>query len=551
MNRQSKKNFFFFCFLFFLFCNSTPIFAQVIISKVFANGSFELRNTSNGTIDISSYWICDYPDYRALNSLSIECGTMNLAAGATIVFSASGLHETDDSELGLYTTNSFGSAAALMSYVEWGPNTHQRSGLATGKGIWDGMKAPSFSSTQSIEVTGDGTKAADWQLNSTPQKCQTSTARYRVTFTAIWTSATHPTDYPSNAHWSGLIGMSHNADVALFELGKLASAGIVSMAETGFKFPLTSEIQNAVMAETGLTLISGGGISPGSGSVSVEFDMDYFYPLISITSMIAPSPDWFVGVNQLSLLENGDWVNQKTVQIGVYDAGSDSGSSFRSGNQPTNPRENITMITTPPLAVNGVVASMGTMTFQRIDGGNECITDRTVTDNPATGNYLASETIITSTNNPVEVTSTATFKAGMSITLQNGFHAASGSSFIASIENCAASLKASNISPNRVVMVEKNIERKVELEAEIALKIAPNPFVNTFNIDYSLPKAGQISIHLLDANGLLLEKIIAGENRTEGYHQININASHLPAGMYFVLLKTAQKMVVQKGILLK
>jgi len=139
------------------------------------------------------------------------------------------------------------------------------------------------------------------------------------------------------------------------------------MAETGSKSPLSSEIQRVIDGGQGQTLISGGGISNSPGMVSVEFDMSNSHPLVSITTMIAPSPDWFVGVRDLNLFENGDWVNSKSVQVGVYDAGSDSGASFTSANQPTSPRAAISMITDGPLAENGVVASMGTMTFTRID----------------------------------------------------------------------------------------------------------------------------------------------------------------------------------------
>ena len=66
--------------------------AQVVISEVFANGTFELRNTGNSTVNISQYWICDFPDYRRLDQLTLECGDLNLAAGEEAVFTAPGLH---------------------------------------------------------------------------------------------------------------------------------------------------------------------------------------------------------------------------------------------------------------------------------------------------------------------------------------------------------------------------------------------------------------------------------------------------------------------------
>ena len=159
-----------FSLLFFL---ASTLTAQVVISEVFSGGSFELRNTGNSSANISSYWICDFPDYRRLDQLTLECGSLDLAPGEEVVLTAPGLHETNDSELGLYTRNSFGDASALASYVEWGSSGHQRSGLAVQRGFWDGNAAPAFNNSQSLEVSGNGTAASDWSVNSSPMACAT------------------------------------------------------------------------------------------------------------------------------------------------------------------------------------------------------------------------------------------------------------------------------------------------------------------------------------------------------------------------------------------
>ena len=138
---------------------------------MFSGGTFELRNTGNSTVNLSNYWICDFPDYRRLDQLTIECGSLNLAAGEEVVFTAPGLHEPGDSELGLFNTNSFGSAAALEAYIEWGSTGHQRSSLAVGRGLWDGNAASSFSNNQSLELNGNANIAADWSTNSSPMAC--------------------------------------------------------------------------------------------------------------------------------------------------------------------------------------------------------------------------------------------------------------------------------------------------------------------------------------------------------------------------------------------
>lgn len=351
--------------------------AQVVISEVFADGSFELRNTGTATVDISSYWICSRPDYEALSTLTIECGSLFLTAGDEVVLTTTIFGSTDD-ELGLYLSNNggFSQASEIISYVEWGTAGGGRSVLATGKGIWDGNAVAAFSTGESLALTGNGAAAADWATNTNPQKCaiapppaSTSSARYQVTFNAAWSATTHPTDFPSSAHFSGLIGLTHTSNVALFELGGTASPGIVNMAETGSKNPLTAEIQTIIDGGQGQTLVSGGGIGTSPGSVAVEFNVENSHPLVSVTTMIAPSPDWFVGIRDLNLFDGGDWVNSKTVEVANYDAGSDSGTTFASANQATSPQGTITMITDGPLVVSGTIPSMGTLTFTRIDAG--------------------------------------------------------------------------------------------------------------------------------------------------------------------------------------
>jgi len=192
-------------------------------------------------------------------------------------------------------------------------------------------------------------------------------ARYRLTFNATWSAQTHPNDFPPSPHFSGLIGMTHNSNAMLFSEGNIASDGIKNMAEIGSKNLLQTEIQNFISNGTGSILISGGGVSPSPGEVSIEFDIASSHTMVSVVSMLAPSPDWFIAVSNINLLENNEWVTSKTITVDIYDSGTDSGVSFLSADDPTVPRVPIFEITTPPLAVNNVVAPLGSITFTKID----------------------------------------------------------------------------------------------------------------------------------------------------------------------------------------
>ena len=193
----------------------------------------------------------------------------------------------------------------------------------------------------------------------------TETARYRVTFQATWSQATHPAGWPGpSAHFSGLVGGTHDGTVEFWAPGMLASTGIEVMAELGGKSALINEVNAAIVANEAEFVLSGGGLSVSPASVSLEFDVSDDYPLVTLVSMIAPSPDWFVGVHGQSLRANGDWVDELSVDLQAYDAGTDSGTTFFAGNQDTNPAEPITLITGAPFATG---VPLGQFVFTRLD----------------------------------------------------------------------------------------------------------------------------------------------------------------------------------------
>lgn len=188
------------------------------------------------------------------------------------------------------------------------------------------------------------------------------TTAYQVTFNSSWSQASHPTDFPLNAHFSGLIGGLHTDGVSFWGAGAPASTGIKDMAELGSKSALMQEVQAAITAGTANAVLSGGGLGSSPGSVTMTFDVDAAYPLVTLVSMLAPSPDWFVGVSGLSLREGGAWVPSVVVPLVVHDAGTDSGPTYAAPNQPTLPPVPISPIDYGPLASNNVV---GTFTFVR------------------------------------------------------------------------------------------------------------------------------------------------------------------------------------------
>jgi hypothetical protein len=191
------------------------------------------------------------------------------------------------------------------------------------------------------------------------------TARYEVRFESTWSSMTHPTDFPSDAHYSPLIGGTHNAGVTFWREGAPASDGIQAMAERGRTSPLDTEIDQAAARGQAQYVLRGSALDDSPGSVTLEFDVTRTFPLVTLVTMVAPSPDWFVGVSGLPLFADGNWVDDISVELFAFDAGTDSGATYRAPDQPTLPKGIVTRITGYPIAGGAAPLPFGRMTFKR------------------------------------------------------------------------------------------------------------------------------------------------------------------------------------------
>jgi len=202
---------------------------------------------------------------------------------------------------------------------------------------------------------------------------------YSVRFDSEWSATTHPTSFPPNPHMSPLIGGTHNASYSMWVPGETARSGIEVMAETGGTVNLESEVVSRIGFGSAFSVISGGGIGTSPGSVETTFEIAPSHPLVSLVSMIAPSPDWFVGVHDLSLVDGGEWISTLTIDLFPYDSGTDSGSGYTSANADTDPAELISEITGDPFLVDGQLGRIGTFTFTCITG---CGTVATESEDP-------------------------------------------------------------------------------------------------------------------------------------------------------------------------
>ena len=187
-------------------------------------------------------------------------------------------------------------------------------------------------------------------------------ATYAITFASTWSEATHP-GFPPGAHFSPLIGATHNVSATFWLSGTLASPGMERMAETGATMLLADEFTAAGSAVH--AIIAGPGLGASPGQVSLPFvTASRTHPLVMLVTMIAPSPDWFVGVEGLSLLdETGDWRDQIVVALYPYDAGTDDGVAYTSPDSEPDVHQPVSQVSgSAPFSA----APIGILTFTRI-----------------------------------------------------------------------------------------------------------------------------------------------------------------------------------------
>lgn len=190
-------------------------------------------------------------------------------------------------------------------------------------------------------------------------------AEYTLIVKSTWTARSHPYEYPRDAHFSGLIGASHNAKYSIFAVGRRPTRGLERLSEEGKHSPLDDEIQAAIDAGNALEKFETGGLKNFNDSMVTTVRVDAAHPLISVVNMVAPSPDWFTGASSVNLLENGAWVRQRTITLPAYDSGGDDGKTYKAPDRDTNPKKATTRAATRHFVVGGKVKPVATLILIR------------------------------------------------------------------------------------------------------------------------------------------------------------------------------------------
>lgn len=128
--------------------NAAPAFA--ITGVTFGDGGFvQITNTGNGAGNLDGHWLCQRPAYLEMPSTELGPGesVWVAASGSDLQFVGAVVGVVDaegrlgsfslaTGEMALYASRDFGSAAAIVDYVEWGASGHGRSSVAVEAAIW-------------------------------------------------------------------------------------------------------------------------------------------------------------------------------------------------------------------------------------------------------------------------------------------------------------------------------------------------------------------------------------------------------------------------------
>jgi hypothetical protein len=193
---------------------------------------------------------------------------------------------------------------------------------------------------------------------------------YTIVVKSMWTRDRFPFEYPeagafTGPHFSGVIGASHKPSYSIFAVGSRPTPGLEKLSEEGKHAPLDAEIRAAVASGSAGMLFESDALRDFKDSLVTTVRVDADHPLVSLVAMVAPSPDWFTGVSNVNLMENGSWVASRSLELWAYDSGGDDGTTYKAPDKDNNPKKPTSRATSRHFAPNGTPMPVGIVTITR------------------------------------------------------------------------------------------------------------------------------------------------------------------------------------------
>lgn len=176
------------------------------------------------------------------------------------------------------------------------------------------------------------------------------TGNLAVTIAGKYTwQSSNDTAYPSGAHFSPMV-CAFSTTSGVFVSGKAASQGLKLLAETGDASQLQKELADAKISYKTSNMTAS-----GTADIKLTLVLSPNATYLSCVSMIAPSPDWIVGIPSMDICDpsTGTYKTMAQYSLTPYDAGTDSGKNYTAANQVTSPTGVVAS------ATDGVIAQYG------------------------------------------------------------------------------------------------------------------------------------------------------------------------------------------------
>ncbi|BFZ25404.1 hypothetical protein BsWGS_28445 [Bradybaena similaris] len=178
--------------------------------------------------------------------------------------------------------------------------------------------------------------------------CACGHAMYTVEFQGLWSRNTHPKGFPDEKnsyqlHWSNVVGATHGSDYRIWDYGQFASRAVKEVCEFGSSRSLENEMKdNSDRIRTVIKTKQLWGPEAILDTVRAVFTANKDKHLLSLITMIGPSPDWCLGVSALSMCaSNCTWAGSASIDLYPWDAGTDSRITYLGRKIPTVPPEPI------------------------------------------------------------------------------------------------------------------------------------------------------------------------------------------------------------------
>lgn len=195
----------------------------------------------------------------------------------------------------------------------------------------------------------------------------TTNVEYTVEIQLDWTKDTHPKDYPDNGHITKFLGVTHTRKGGLWKVGGATSEGMLDIVKDGKLKEAQKEMKKQVEKERVNDIFEMDSMKSFPNSTGTKFKVSRDRPFVSFAAGIIPSPDWFVGVTNIKLLEKDLWVKEKEVLIYAYDAGTHEGTTYTADTKKAKTVSKIMRIEMEPFLVDRKVVPVGKAIFRLVE----------------------------------------------------------------------------------------------------------------------------------------------------------------------------------------